>query len=402
MNRYITIHIKKNTWPGANQLPVFPANFHSGIATSDINIPSMLLMIGYLTTPTASTGVSLSEFWAWVRYLAAVTNETDLRLTSSFADLDAHQKTILSDDFGMGVPMLWLQQRLDFDRIVDGSYFMRRVAASLNAIQRRTAKRGPNKTPDFVARDTSGIWHVIECKGTQSGTEYSKKQLGEAGPPPTGGIAQKRSIVFPPSHTGQRLVCGLSIGVENGANSRLTIIDPDPEDPFKVDASQIYLADDAAARGVTSKALRLAGYEVTADATASPLGASPGSTRSRFRRQEDARQKFVDERDFRAREELSRSETRFFFDGEYSGRELHFVLPRPIIIEEDQVTRVILRQGINKNFLDQLRERPTFDEPNFDAAIDIGASSDKSVSAADARTASMNIGKIFRSELILD
>jgi hypothetical protein len=402
MNRSLTIHIKKNTWPGANQRPVFPASFHSGLATHDINIPSMLLMIGYLTTPTASTGVSLSEFWAWVRYLAAVTNETNLRLTSSFADLDAHQKTILSDDFGMGVPMLWLQQRLDFGRIVDGRYFMRRVAASLNATQRRTAKRGPNKTPDFVARDTSGLWHVVECKGTQSGTEYSKKQLGEAGPPPNGGIAQKRSIVFPPSHTGQRLVCGLSIGVENGANSRLTIIDPESEDPFEVGPSQIYLADDAAARGVTSKALRLAGYEVTADATASPLGATPGSTRSRFRRQEDARQKFVDERDHRAREELNRTEPRFFFDGEYSGRELHFVLPRPIFMDEDQVTRVILRQGINKSFLEQLRERPTLDEPTFDSAIDFGAASDKNISKADERTATMNVGKIFRSELILD
>lgn len=38
----------------------------------------MLLMIGYLTTPVASTGVSLSEFWAWVRYLAALSSQLDM------------------------------------------------------------------------------------------------------------------------------------------------------------------------------------------------------------------------------------------------------------------------------------------------------------------------------------
>lgn len=368
----------------------------------DVNIPAMLLMIGYLTTPTASTGVSLSEFWAWVRYLAAVTNEADLRLTNSFADLDAHQKTILSDDFGMGVPMLWLEDKLAFSRIVDGRYFMQRIAASVSATQRRTAKRGPNKTPDFVARDTSGIWHVVECKGTQSGTDYSQKQLGEIGPPPKGGIAQKRSIIFPAAHTGQRLVCGLSIGVENGARSRLTIIDPEPEEPFEVSASQLYLADDAAARGVMSKALRLAGFEVTADATASPLGLTPSATRMRGRAQEDARTKFVDERDARAREELDRAEREIVFDGEYRGREVHFVLPRPVEVDHGQIKRVILRQGVNEDLIARLRDRPTFDEPNFDIAFDLGSVKDKSVSKGDERTASLQIGDIFRSELILD
>ncbi len=54
----------------------------------------MLLMIGYLTTPAATTGVTLSEFWAWVRYLAAITpGDAEMKLTHSFAELDAHQKT---------------------------------------------------------------------------------------------------------------------------------------------------------------------------------------------------------------------------------------------------------------------------------------------------------------------
>ena len=169
MNRSLAIDIKKGTWPRKGSLPTFPSTFHGGVQTVDIHVPSALLMIGFLTTPIATTGVSLSEFWAWVRYLAAISADPDLRLTQSFADLDAHQKTILSDDFGMGLPMLWLNDKLQFDRIVDGRYFMQRFAASTGATQHRAAKRGPNKTPDFVARDLSGVWHVVECKGTQSG-----------------------------------------------------------------------------------------------------------------------------------------------------------------------------------------------------------------------------------------
>lgn len=44
-------------------------------------------------------------------------------MTRSYADLDAHQKTILSDDFGMGVPIVWLIKHLPLVEIVDGRYF---------------------------------------------------------------------------------------------------------------------------------------------------------------------------------------------------------------------------------------------------------------------------------------
>lgn len=403
MERSLSVHVKKNTWPGAGKLPAFPSTFHSGLATHDIHIPSMLLLIGYLTTPISATGVSLSEFWAYVRYLAAVTNSSDLRLTRSFFDLDAHQKTILSDDFGMGVPMLWLSQRLSLTRIVDGRYFMRRIAASVGAAQRRTAKRGPNKTPDFVARDASGVWHVVECKGTQSGDDYCNRQLGKVGPPPTGGIAQKRSIVFPAAYTGQRLVCGLSIGVENGARSRLTIIDPEPEEPFRLSQDQLYLADDAAERGMVAKALRLAGFETTAEATASPLGPYPWSMRAKGRGQERAREEFVAERDVRAQEELARMERVgvVFGDG-YLGRELRFALPRPVLVDEYEVTRVILRQGVDQDLLLRLREQSTISEPIFAAELADLDGDARSVAKGDERSATMKIGGVFRAEMFLE
>ncbi len=177
MNRALEVTVDQSTWPKQPGVPVFPTTFQGGGCPVDINIPQLLLLIGYLTTPSHAFGTSLSEFWAWVRYLNAVSDDPDLRLTREFADLDAHQKTILSDDFGMGVPIYWLRERLSLELIVDGRYFMDRLCPVSGANVGGQPKQGPRKAPDFVARDTSGTWHVIECKGTQSGEAYRNPRL---------------------------------------------------------------------------------------------------------------------------------------------------------------------------------------------------------------------------------
>lgn len=329
-------------WEG--HLPAFPPSFPKGEVFESINIASMLLMIGYLTTPISSTGVSLSEFWAWVRYLAAITPDQRLRLTRSFADLDAHQKTILSDDFGVGVPMLWLNDRLRFDRIVDGRYFVQKIAASIGASQRRTAKRGPNKSPDFVARDIHGVWHVIECKGTQSGCAYSDGQIGM-------GKIQAHAINFPRAHTGQRLVTGLSIGIEDGDASTLTIIDPELEDPFEISSGQLDEANDAAARGVMSKVLRLTGFETAAEATASPLGRKPTVRRFPEGRRETQRQQDVEERAERVRQELDEVNLRTaVFGGRFRGRELVIDLQDPSMLMTSRSYAPLCGRASTKRF----------------------------------------------------
>ncbi|WP_212635397.1 hypothetical protein [Rhodobacter capsulatus] len=401
MNRNLIVDVEASSWPPPGNHPVFPSTFHRGVATWDMNFPAMLLMIGYLTTPTTSTGVSLSEFWAWVRYLSAITSDPDLMLTGSFSELDAHQKTILSDDFGMGAPLLWLSERFDLDRIVDGRYFVEHLAPRLGATQRRTAKRGPNKTPDFVARDASGVWHVIECKGTQSGSEYSARQLGDAGPPPTGGIAQKRSIVFPAGYSGQRLVSGLQISVPHGEPSRLTIIDPEAEKPFQVFKTDMALADDAATRCVVSKALRQAGYEVAAETMASPYDEV-------FFKERRATTGLSDDegttelRDKRAREELGSRERTVQFAEKYVGRERQFMLPRPVIVNDKPAYRVILRQGLRKEVLDEMQSNPSIVGHLSESGADWVSELGKSVSRGSEGFASMTIGNVFRSEIILE
>lgn len=165
MDRTLQVHIDQSTWPTPPDLPAFPTTFASGSTPFTLNIPGFLLTIGYLTTPSHASGVSLSEF-------CAIAADTDLRLTPAFADLDAHKKTILSDDFGMGAPVFWLLDRLQIAAIVYGRYFIDRVAASIGATSAKPAKRGPGKSPDFVARDIHGVWHVLECKGTKGARRF--------------------------------------------------------------------------------------------------------------------------------------------------------------------------------------------------------------------------------------
>lgn len=403
MQRNLKVNVDNSTWPGPGIVPLFPTTFQNGLSTYALNIPAMLLMIGYLTTPTSSTGVSLSEFWAWVRYLAAIGKQSDLSLTQSFWELDAHQKTILSDDFGMGVPILWLCEKLSLVQIVDGRYFMQRIASSPGATQGRTAKRGPNKTPDFVAQDAAGLWHVIECKGTQSGSEYSLKQLGIKGPPATAGVAQKCSIQFPPGYAGQRLVCGLSIDVEGGAGSVLKIIDPKAIEPFVLKDTQMNLAHDAANRGVMARALRIAGFEVTAESVASPFGRRPDDKPARTSKAEEARKKLTEERDVRSRDEIrgifSRGRT---FDTDFRGRETVVELPREILVDGQSVRRVVITQGVNRDALEELLQMPSVEALAVNEnTVNWTRLMGKSVVESQDRAATMRVGDLFRLQIEL-
>lgn len=345
MQRTLSIKIDKSTWPKKPKLPAFPSEFVAGTTSYDFNIASMLLTIGYLTTPSHAAGVSLSEFWAWVRYLNAISDTPDLRLAKPFSELDAHQKTILSDDFGMGVPMSWLMDTLDLGLIADGRYFVDRVAATMGATTQKQAKRGPQKTPDFVARDGSGVWHVIECKGTQSGNDYRDRQLGGYNPQ-TGAVSQKNTIKFPAGHTGQRLACGLSIAVEGSSDaSSLRIIDPPGLDEFVISQADLDLADDAIVRAIGSRALRLAGFPVTSTMMSAPDGPTPHSHALRGKR-ETTRQDFIASKVAKTDVELERRTSfgQFTANSEnFRGRMMKIDLPSPIWIDGRLIRSVRIR-----------------------------------------------------------
>ncbi|WP_143748457.1 hypothetical protein [Mesorhizobium carmichaelinearum] len=346
--------------------------------------------------------MSLSEFWAWVRYLHAVAEDPDLRLTKAFFELDPHQKTILSDDFGMGVPIYWLMGKLNIATIADGRYFIDRIAASVGAVSAKPKKRGPGKSPDFVARDVNGIWHIIECKGTQTSGGYREAQLGSSGPPATGAIAQKRTIQFPPGHSGQRLASGLYIGVEGSAHaSGLHIIDPPAADDFKVTEDQMVFADDAIARAVGARSLRLAGFPEASSALSAPTGRYPNSRPSQGR-QEEMRRETVAAKRARAEEELrTRSDReRFSSRGEiYRGRKAEIALPAPVWIGRRSASSIIVRYGMGVKFLDELRGRPLSDDLIQEAIPAFRDLQPGTTLDSDARGARLRIGQSFIADI---
>lgn len=353
MQRSIDLNIDQTTWPTSGT-PPFPATFSAGASVLDLNVPTMLLVVGYLTTPTNTTGVALNEYWAWVRYVNAATTSAELRIANDFWQLDAHQKMILSDDFGMGVPMTWLTGKLGFRLASDGRYFIDRLAALVGATHVKTGKRGPSKSPDFVVLDSYGRWHVVECKGTQSGDAYRDRQV-------TSALSQKCTISFPPHLQGQRLACGLSLANESApSGSSLTIVDPpnDAVSRFTVSEGNIEAAVDTASRAAISAGLKAAGFFNSAHAVAAPLGpnASTKSTKSGKRHRQ--RTEYVAERAKRVRTELDASDKRSTFSvrGEsYKGREVRLALPKPVQIGGKEIRTVFVRQGVRSEVLESLK-----------------------------------------------
>jgi hypothetical protein len=405
LNRNLQIEVDRASWPNPGP-PHLPATFPAVDGSEAVNIPEILLTIGVLTTPTFTSGVSLSEYWAWVRYLHAISAEDDLTLTRGFWDLDSHQKTILSDDFGMGAPVAWLASRLQLAEVCDGRYFIDRLAATTNAIiPKRTAKRGPNKAPDFVFRDTLGAWHILECKGTQSGLPYRSKQVGIPGPPPTGAHAQKRGIQFPAGHTGQRLVSALVLAPENsGDHSSLRIIDPPADDPIRLGEDELVFATDAALRATTAKALRLAGFSAASMAMSSPSGRTPSSRPEGGRTQERGRREVIDERRNRAAEELNAATDRGAFQArreKFRGRTINFDLPAPIQLGERTVRRVQLDQGVNIEALRELAARPLIEDLIETQQSDWRELLNGIKSEHTKNSAQLNIGNFFVSRIRL-
>lgn len=362
MIRTLDIYTDATTWP-ATGTPSFPSSFIAGVSNHKIAVLPTLLLIGQLTTPQIARGVSLSEFWAWVRYLYAISNDSDLRITADFANLDSHQKTILSDDFGMGIPIGYLVGALGLTSWSDGRYFMDRMSALVHGPLPVPRKRGPRKAPDFVFMDHAGALHVVECKGGQSGPDARDRQLSStsAKGEPTGGVVQKRMVLLPAHLQGQRLACGLSIGVSGKPGpSDLKIVDPEFEPEFDLSEADDTVISDPIVRSGLAKSLRGAGFPATAAAIAAPSGpsaraksieTSPAPLRA-------SRRSVIDQRNAAARAELGAAGAARFMIGDTKlvGREVTMVLPVPLTIDGATYRRAIIRQGVPSDLLGTIME----------------------------------------------
>jgi hypothetical protein len=90
-----------------------------------------------------------------------------LCLCEEWWDVDSHQKTVLSDELGVGFTTQFVTEALDCSEFTDTLYVVN-VLDPTGLSLMGGAKRGPQKSPDYIARDRSSNYIVLECKGTQS------------------------------------------------------------------------------------------------------------------------------------------------------------------------------------------------------------------------------------------
>jgi hypothetical protein len=118
LNKQVDIEVLADTWKTPS---IAPAPLTSAAQSSPFNIDFFcaLLFIALWTRPPIRYGFSLSDCWAWLRYLPALAPTQDLRLCEAWTTLDPHHKTVLSGDFGVGFTTWFLYQTLDFVKFSD-------------------------------------------------------------------------------------------------------------------------------------------------------------------------------------------------------------------------------------------------------------------------------------------
>lgn len=220
ITRTLDVEVDRSTWP-SGRAPSPGLLARAGTAVQ-LDMLEVLCQVARCTAPPISHGFSLSEYWAWMRYLPALSPDRKLRLRPEWTALDSHQKTVLSDDLGMGVTTTLFRRALGLVTLSSTQYIVSRVGPP-RLYLRPPSKKGPAKSPDFIGFDASGRVCVIECKGTQIFGKLDKAL--------DGGIPQKRNLVVGGTLVvAESVVAGLFIpqhGVKQSSYCRF--IDPEIE-----------------------------------------------------------------------------------------------------------------------------------------------------------------------------
>lgn len=230
MIRKIACEIDAATWPSGKP----PREILSAPKVWDCEMLMALLYAAIWSRPPSLHGFSLSDTWAWLRYIPAISNDGQLRLRPEWSDIDAHQKTIMSDDFGVGCATWWLSVHLKYHYFFETRYFVQQMPSGYYDLK-STNKKGPSKAPDFVAFGPRGL-AVLECKGTQGSSGALAKAMDAA----HGGAQKGAFKTLKGARPKESLVIGLYLA-QDGApeDSKIVVADP------PVDRQEHVTADDA-------------------------------------------------------------------------------------------------------------------------------------------------------------
>ena len=182
---------------------------------------TLLLCTGVATTPLVSLPVALSSHWAYYRYMWAFDSASPLlQLEASVKDIDFHQKTVLSDELGVGMSH-WLMTQ------VRGavSHVDVHVAVKTPAIAQQhgfpNASLATRKSPDFIYHFGGGRFGVVECKGNQSGRAQSLDQI-------VSGLEQVPSLRINNARLAEEYVVATHYSLRG---TTVYIVDPPGDDP---------------------------------------------------------------------------------------------------------------------------------------------------------------------------
>jgi len=179
----------------------------------------LLRKIGQLTTPSSLNIARFSASWATRRYFWAIEPGTGLfRLSRDARQLDFHQKTLLSDEFGIGMAGLVMETYFQADGFSD-------VSAALADPTFGLQHEG-DPEPDYLMwSGSTGAYFVVECKGCQTSRSTALNQIRR-------GMEQLPTVTFKDTN---RTMVSLVIAtvLENTSTTVIVLDPPDDEREFR-------------------------------------------------------------------------------------------------------------------------------------------------------------------------
>ena len=232
--RNVRVALEAASWAPNQPPPSLVAA--AGGGPYDINLDAALLFVGIWTRPPTRPGFTLADCWAWLRYFPAFSPATPMQLCHEWSDIDPHQKTVASDELGVGLTTWVLHRTLGFQRYSDTNWVIN-VLAPGQWGHRSRARRGPAKSPDYIAEDAAGGLSVVECKGTQTSLAELHRAVSR-------GLPQKENVV---PRGGNTLIHSLVAGAfvpQWSSHEPATILIVDPEWRAITDELRKYTAED--------------------------------------------------------------------------------------------------------------------------------------------------------------
>jgi len=387
----VEIDVDANSWKAPAAIPAY---LKTAGGRCSIDLGNALLMLGTLTMPNSLSPASPALFWAWVRYYLAPTTSSDLRVTMDFADLDPHQKGILSDDLGVAISTQWLIDRLGgCQQILGARDFVRQFPRLLRKKHKSKAKVGPSKTPDYLICDLTGKWHALECKGTQSSRDYQRKSLKVA-------VAQKRAIQLVGSIKGEQLAVALYIAnAQVEGRTHMKVIDPDDPPLIRLTDNDADEIDIKAQRLGVARALGMIGLNELAVELSLPPDIDPES--DLLRPSEASRVRAPRETRYARASEQARERTLTHFthgSRRYEGREIHIELPPTAT--QLPFRNVTIRQGVIPELIDEVSAANFLVEDDVDRRIRPFSKGGPVVQESDYNRTAISYGDILYSEAI--